>query len=96
MVSYQEILLGTEAPRDLVVENVEEEGVVAEQRDLFLLHDLHGHRGEDGVELGEDDVPHDHFPRALLVPHLVPKVVGGITNLGFAQPCCPWGGRRQM
>ena len=80
---YLEVLLGTETPRDLVVENVEEEGVVAQQRDLLLLHDLHGHRGEDRVELGEDDVPHDHFPRALLGPHLVPKVVGGITNLRY-------------
>ena len=65
------ILLRTEAPRDLVVEDVEEEGVVVKKRNLLLLHDLHCHRGEDCLELGKDDVPHYHFSRPLLIPHLM-------------------------
>ena len=80
-IFLSKILLGSEAPWDLVVEDVEEEGVIVKERDLLLLHNPHRHRSEDRLILRKDHVPHDHFPRALLIPHLDKMLKPTLVNL---------------
>ena len=55
------LLLWPKTPGDLVVEDVEEEGIVAEHGKLLLLHDLDSHWSKDCVVLGKDDISHNNF-----------------------------------